>query len=274
VNPLRQALLAVPALLLFAIPAQAWPGEAMAAIGRDACRLLPASLSRLLADRERQVQLAAAQLAPDLTSALARDRVDGVLQPETLALVEREIDQVVLLLHERRVSEGLVRMGGLLRVTADLSDPVLAAGAEGWPPGLEREYYALFSANLPRMPVVLDDRKALSLSRPELGGLLQALAWRSREQAPTIRVELLRGGRVVSHQSLDFHSPAWAISSLAYSRAVTGTAAIWLVAWREVRGDQTRMRRAQEVAPRDAPPRPGAGIRAPVNDRSLQPEAP
>ncbi len=166
-------------------------------------------------------------------------------------------------MRERRVSEGLVRMGGLLRVVADLSDPVLAAGPEGWPPGLEREYYALFAANFTEMPVVLDDPRALRLSRRELGGLLQSLVGRSRAQAPTIRGALVRGERVVSHKALDFHSPAWAVSSLAYSRAVTATAAIWLVAWREVRGDQTRMRQAHEVAPKDAPPRPGAGIPTP-----------
>jgi hypothetical protein len=300
----RRGPLVICALLLLAARAQAWPGAAMTAIGRDACRLLPGSLARLLAARENEVQRSAAQLAPELTAALARDHAAGVLRPETLVLVDAEIDQVVLLLRERRVSEGLVRLGGLVRVAADLSDPVLAAGDAGWPPGLEREYYALFAANFARMPVVLDDPRALQLSRRELGGLLQSLASRSHEQTPTIRAELVRGGRVVSHKALDFRSPAWAVSSLAYSRAVTGTAALWLVAWREVRGDTTRMQRAHEVAPKDAPPTPGAGIPAPagavpagsapagitpadsaplagppaaptVNDRSsLQPEAP
>ncbi len=81
-------MLAIPVLLLLAARAQAWPGEAMLAIGRDACRLLPGSLSRLLADREREVQISAAQLAPELARALARDQAAGALQPETLALVD------------------------------------------------------------------------------------------------------------------------------------------------------------------------------------------
>ncbi len=268
-SPFKRTLLAACALLLLATQAQAWPSEAMAAIGRDACRLLPGSLGRLLADREQEVQLAAAQLPPDLARALARDQAAGVLQPETLALVDGEIDHVVLLLRERRVSDGLVRLGGLLRVVADLSDPVLAAGPEGWPPGLEQEYYALFAANAAQMPVVLDDPRALRLSRRELGGLLQSLVERGREHAPTIRAEFVRGGRVRSHKALDYRSPAWAVSSLAYSRAVTGTAAVWLVAWREVRGDTTRMRQAQEVAPKESPPRPGAGIPAPAGGTGI-----
>jgi hypothetical protein len=289
VNPLKRSLLAISALLLLAAQAQAWPSETMTAIGRDARRLLPGSLNRLLGDREKEMQQEAARLAPELARALARDLRAGALQPDTLALVDGEVDQIVLLFRERRVGEGLVRLGVLLRVVADLSDPVLAVGPEGWPAGLEREYYALFAANLDKMPVVLDDPRVLELSRRQLGGLLQSLVLRSRERAPTIRAELVRGGRVVSHKALDFRSPAWAVASLAYSRAVTGTAATWLAVWREVGGDPTRKGQAHEVTPRPSPPTPGAGIPAPegatavggrpdpspANDRrSLQPEAP
>ncbi len=285
----RRVLLAIPLLLLSATQARAWPSETMRAIGRDACRLLPASLARLLTARETELQRQAASLPPELAQALARDLAAGTLQPDALALVDGEVDGVVALLRQGHVSEGLVRFGVLLRVAADLSDPLLAAGPEGWPPGLEREYYALFAANQARMPVVLDDPNALRLSRRQLGPLLQALARRSHEQAPTIRAELVRAGRVVSHRVLDFRSPAWAVSSLAYSRAVTATAAAWLVVWRGAHGDTTRMRQAQEVEPREAPATPGAGVPVSaeppgaavppepslVNEpRSLPPEAP
>jgi hypothetical protein len=289
VSPTKRVLLAIPSLLLLAAPVQAWPSETMKAIGRDARRLLPGSLSRLLGARERELVQETSRLPPELTQALARDLPAGALQPDTLALVDGEIDRVVQLLREGRVSEGLVRLGALLRVVSDLSDPVLAAGPEGWPPGLTGEYYALFAANLDKMPVVVDDPHALELARPQLGALLQSIAQRSRAQAPTIRAELVRGGRVVSHKALDYRSPAWAVASLSYSRAVTGTAAIWLAVWRAARGDTTRMGRAHEVVPMPAPPRPGAGIPTsaetmavgepsappPANDRRpLQPEAP
>jgi hypothetical protein len=166
------------------------------------------------------------------------------------------------------VSEGLVRLGGLLRIPADLSDPVLAVGPEGWPAGVTREYYALFAANLRRMPVVLDDRKALELRRAELPALWQSLVERSREQVGVIRGELFRDGRVVDHRRLDYRSPAWAVSSLAYSRAVTATAATWLAVWREANGDTTKMPEAREVEPRpEAPPRASA-------PKPKRPEAP
>ncbi len=82
--------------------------------------------------------------------------------------------------------------------------------------------------------------------------------------------DLVRGGHVVSHAQLDFRSPAWAAASVAYSRAVTATAATWIAAWREAHGDLTRMARPRVVAPVDDGPAP-----PPAPDRrSAPPEAP
>jgi hypothetical protein len=267
VRPATRALLL--AGLLAAVPARAaaWPAETMTALSRDARKLLPSSLSRLLGEREPQVLDELRRFPPDASRALARDLPTGTLRPETLRALEAQVGRVVEMLREGQVEGGLVRLGGLLRIPADLSDPVLAAGPEGWPPGVTREYYALFAANLDRMPVVLDDPAALTLETKDLPALWRSLLERGRDQAPVIRAELFRGGRVVDHRRLDYRSPAWAVSSLAYSRAVTGIAATWLAAWREARGDTTRAPHAREVkpeAPRDAraddrrPPSPEA----------------
>jgi hypothetical protein len=248
--------------------AAAWPAETMTALSRDARKLLPRSLNRLLGEREPQVLDELQRFPPDLTFALGRDLPSGRLGPETVAALEAQADRVVALLREGQVSEGVVRLGGLLRIPADLSDPVLTVGPEGWPPGLTREYYALFAANLSRMPVVLDDPAALKLDRKGLPALWQSLVDRSRAQAPVLRTELFRDGRVVDHRRLDYRSPAWAISSLAYSRAVTASAATWLAVWREARGDETRTPRAREVRPEA----PGGAL---AHDRRPpQPEAP
>ncbi len=272
---MKRLLLPVIAFASLAARVEAWPAETMTAMARDARRLLPASLGRLLAEREPQQARQSARVADPLARALAQDLPAGTLRSETLALLDAEVADVVALLREGRVSDGLARLGGLLRVTADLSDPVLAAAPGDWPPGLAREYYALFAANVDRMPVVLEDPKALQLSPRQLGALWQAIASRSREQAPTIRAELLRDGKVVSHTSLDFRSPAWAVASLAYSRAVTGTAAAWLAVWRESRGDTTRMRQPPERTPHEpSPPGSGALAAGAAADRRPHPEAP
>jgi hypothetical protein len=228
----------------------------MAALSRDARKLQPRSLSRLLGERESFVLDETRRFPPDLARALAQDLPSGRLRPETLDALAAHADAAFRLLKEGQVTEGLVRLGGLLRIPADLSDPVLAVGPEGWPAGLTREYYALFAANLAKMPVVLDDRAALKLTRKELPALWQSLVERSRVQVPVMREALFVNGRVVDHRRLDYRSPAWAVSSLAYSRAVTGAAATWLAVWREANGDTTRMPTAREVVPQPQPEAP------------------
>ncbi len=245
-------------LLLLSVPqrALAWPAETMAALSRDARKLVPRSLSRLLGERETFVLDETRRFPPELARALAQDLPTGRLSPETLQALSAHSDAAFRLLKEGQVTEGLVRLGGLLRIPADLSDPVLSVGPEGWPPGLTREYYGLFEANLGKMPVVLDDRAALKLTRQELPALWQSLVERSRAQVPVLREALFVNGRVVDHRRLDYRSPAWAVSSLAYSRAVTGIAATWLAVWREANGDTTRMPAAREVVPQAHPEAP------------------
>ncbi len=248
---LKRSLFPIILLALLPDPALAWPAETMTALSRDARRLLPRSLSRLLGERETQIRREIDRFPPDIVRALAVEIPGGRLQPETLAALDYETGRVVTLLKEGRVSEGLVRLGGLLRVPADIADPILVGVPEGWPAGVPREYYALLDANLDRMPVVLDDSEALEVTREHLPELWQSMLDRSRPQAPVIRTELFRDGRLVDHRRLDYRSPAWAVASLSYSRAVTGIAATWLAVWREARGDTTSMRTPVEVTPQD-----------------------
>jgi len=260
----RRALVGTALLILLPDLVAAWPAETMIALGRDARRLLPRSLSRLLGERETKIQLELERFPPALGQALARDIPAGELQPETVAALEYEADRAIEMLREGQVSQGLVRMGALLRIPADLSDPVLSGVPEGWPPGVTREYYALLAAHFDQMPVVLDAPKALEVGRAGLPGLWRSLLARSRLQAPVIHRELFREGRLVDHRRLDYRSPAWAVASLSYSRAVTGIAATWLAVWREAQGDLTKRGRAREVVPRDR--EPGAAAATPGRD--------
>ena len=248
---LRRVLL--PIVLLAVLPgvAGAWPAETMTALGRDARRLLPRSLARLLGEREARVRQELRRFPVDIAQALAVDIPAGRLRPETLAALDYETGRVVEMLREGQVSEGLVRLGGLLRVPADLADPILVGVPEGWPPGVPREYYALLDANLDKMPVVLDQDTSLEVTRAELPALWQSVLDRSRPQPPVIRAELFRNGRLVDHRRLDYRSPAWAVASISYSRAVTAIAATWLAVWRDAQGDTTAMGRTREVGPRD-----------------------
>jgi hypothetical protein len=228
----------------------------MEALSRDARRLIPRSLATLMAEREKEIFEEARSFPPELGQALGADLISGQLQPATVAALQARTADAIQLFKERRVSEGVVRLGGLLRIPADLSDPVLSAGTEGYPPGVTREYYAFIETNLDKIPVVLDNKTALKLPRNGLPVYWQGLLGRSRMDSPVIRMELFQRGRLIDHRTIDYRSPVFGVGSLSYSRAVTAIAATWLAVWREVRGDVTRIPKPAEVKPQDAPPLP------------------
>ena len=95
-------------------------------------------------------------------------------------LLEANATEALDLFRERRVTEGVVKLGALLRVPADLSDPVLTGGPEGYPAGVTREYYAFVEGSLDKIPVVLDDPPALKLQRRDLPRYWNGLLGRSR----------------------------------------------------------------------------------------------
>jgi hypothetical protein len=254
----RDFMKGTPALTLIlvsiAAEAGAWPAEAILAMIRDARRLVPRSLSRLIADRESLILEETQRFPEPLARAVAQDLSSGAFQPETLAALEAHAAGAADLLRHQQVSEGVVRLGATLRIPADLSDPALTGGPEGYPAGVVREYYAFLGANLDKIPVVLDDPKALTLSSRDLPAYWESLLHRSQDQAGIIRSELFQKGRLVDHHALDYRSPLFSVASLSYSRAVTAIAATWLALWRQAHGDVTRMRPPREIDPRDTGP--------------------
>jgi hypothetical protein len=245
---------AAPLVLLAALApasAAAWPAALTERIARDARRLLPRSLGMLMSEREKEIFEAAQRLPPELTQAVAADLVRGELQPSTITLWEAQTAEAVRLLRAQKVSEGVVKLGALLRIPADLSDPVLSVGPEGYPAGVTQQYYAYVDANLAKIPVVIESQPALKLARKDLPAYWKGVFGRSQSQSAVIRTELFQRGRVVDHRTVDYRNPVFGVASLSYSRAVNAVAATWLAVWRDVRGDVTRMVTPTPVKPRD-----------------------
>jgi hypothetical protein len=240
-------------LALLGIPtsARAWPHDIVRAMMRDARRLVPESLSHLIGDRETLILEDTEHFPEALRRALARDLYAGKLTVETLAALDARGGEAVALLRHQQVTLGIVALGATLRIPADLSDPVLVAGAETYPPGVIAEYYAFLEANLGKIPVVLDEPSALKLTKADLPAYWEGILARSQTQSPVIRTELFQRGRTVDHRTLDYRSPVFGVASLSYSRAVTAIAGTWLALWRQAHGDVTRMR-----PPRDLEPQP------------------
>jgi hypothetical protein len=226
----------------------------MESLNRDARRLVPRTLARLMADREKEIVEEARAFPSELAQLLAADLSSGSLRPETIAALDARALEASTLLREQKVTEGIIKLGALLRIPADLSDPVLSAGPEGYPLGVTREYYTFIFGSLDKIPVVVDNEPALRIPRRGLSGYWQTVLGRSRIDSPVIRTELFRNGRVVSHRTIDYRSPVFGVGSLSYSRGVTAIAATWLAVWRDVRGDFTRVPLPATVQPSDAPP--------------------
>jgi hypothetical protein len=248
-SPRSAALAWLSLSLLLAAQALAWPPAVAQAIARDARRLLPRSLASALAAREDGVR---AHI--DALFAAAPGVNGGRLSPQTLALVDGEADGVLELLRTQHVGDGLVRLGGLARLPLEVSDPASGVDETALPGRVRDEYYLFVQANLSKIPVVLSDPGALELSRADLAAYWQRLLEESRAHTDILRAEMLRNGRVVGHQSIDFRSPVFGVASLSYSRAVTGVAATWLAVWREAQGDLTRRAKPVEITPRAPPP--------------------
>ena len=250
----RRGALALVLAFTGARTAAAWPSSILEQLSRDARRLLPRSLSMLMYQHEKEIIEEAQRFPPDLQQLMSADLAAGKLQPETMAALQLHAQGAVDLLRQRKVSEGVVRLGALLRIPADLADPVLTAGDPGYPAGVTREYYSFVEQSLPKIPVVLDDKAALRLRRDGLAPYWVRLHDRSRGDSPVILIEMFRNGRVVDHRALDYRSPVFGVASLAYSRAVTSIAATWLVLWRSVGGDATLMPVPQERRAVEPPP--------------------
>jgi hypothetical protein len=237
------------ALLAGATSVHAWSPTLEQSLYRDAQRLLPRSLAILMRNRERLV-LDAAQSPPQGMADFRSELMTGQLKDATFGALDTELKTAVELMQHRQLGAGLVRMGALLRIAVDVSDPVLVARDGELPPGLAAEYYAFLESNLDKIPVVLEDPHALRLARSDLPGFWQSLLARSRDDAPVLRTEMFVRGRVVRHETLDYRSPVFGVGSLAYSRAVTGIAATWLAAWRSAHGDMTDTSEPRVIGPR------------------------
>lgn len=250
-HPRRAVVLALLiATLGSALPAGAWPAKLAELLGRDARRLVPLSLARLLSEREEEILERSQRFSPELLQRLTGDLSQGRLSEATLAALRVETDTVLAMLQGQEVHEGLLRLGALMRVPADLTDPVLAAGPEGYPPGVVAEYYEMLDARLERIPVVLDGKESLELTREDLPRYWQGQLDRSRIHAPVIRIELFRQGKVVDQRTVHERNPVFGVASMAYSRGVTAIAATWLAVWREANGDLTRQPRQEAIRPR------------------------
>lgn len=209
----------------------------------DVLRLLPPSLGRVLARRDQALLAGATSLESETASAIARDGIRGELSPDLIRDVERRIDLVVRMVDERRpFRETAVELGKLLRIAADLSDPiVIGAGS----PQLRRiapEYLRFIGLHLTEIPLVYDGSLPSTVEGASVAGLLGRVTEATTASVDPLAKAFWQDGRLMPASSFDYRSVPYAETSLSYSRGVTAASYLWLSAWAKANGDFTGYR--------------------------------
>lgn len=239
-----RALWLVLALLATTVAsADAWPAEAYRSMVYDVLRLLPPSLGRVLAARDDALVTGAQSLESETASVIARDGIRGELSPDLIRDVESRIERVVRMVDEhRRFEETAVELGRLLRIAADLSDPVVIGAGS---PELRRvapEYIRFIGLHLTEIPLVHDASLPSPVEGASIAGLLGRVTQATSASVHPLAKAFWQDGRLLPASSFDYRSVPYAETSLSYSRGVTAASYLWLSAWVKAHGDFTGYR--------------------------------
>ncbi|HEY7698460.1 MAG TPA: hypothetical protein VIE88_08580 [Vicinamibacteria bacterium] len=232
-------------LLVFWAPTEieAWPSEAYRGMVYDALALMPPSLGRVLARRDEALLSGVSTLEGETASLIARDGLRGELSRELIEDVETRIERVVRMVGEHRpFRETAVELGKLLRIAADLSDPVVVGAGS---PELRRvapEYIRFVALHLAQIPLVHDGSIPSPVAGASVERILGGVASRTGASIAPLSEAFWKDGRVVPATSFDFRSVPYAETSLSYSRGVTAASYLWLSAWTKANGDFTGYR--------------------------------
>lgn len=238
----RVIWLALP-LLASAASAGAWPAEAYRSMVYDVLRLLPPSLGQVLARRDDALVAGAQSLESETASVIARDAIRGELSSDLIRDVESRIDRVVRMVDDHRpFHETAVELGRLLRIAADLSDPVVIGAGS---PELRRvapEYIRFIGLHLNEIPLVHDGSLPSPVEGATVAGLLGRVTRATSSSVSPLARAFWQDGHLLPASSFDYRSVPYAETSLSYSRGVTAASYLWLSAWAKAHGDFTGYR--------------------------------
>ena len=220
-----------------------WPADAYKNMAYDTVRLLPPALSRVLWRHEDALVASVRRLDVETASRLAGDAAYNRLSQETLTDIDARISRIVTMIDSRRPFRDVsVEFGSLLRVAADLSDPMLVGASDPEFARVSAEYRRFVELNLHQVPLVHDKHLPHPLEGSSLADLLHETRSSTAASLGDISSAFWRDGRIVPAESFDFRSVPYARFSLAYSRSVTAASYLWLTAWSRANGDFTGYR--------------------------------
>ena len=139
------------------VPADAWPKEAYRAMVYDTLRLLPPRLSRVLLKREAAILRGVRSLEGERRPCSRATAYAGGSRRISSKDVETRIEQVVRMVGEHNsFDDTAYELGRLLRIAADLADPVIVGAGRRDLQRVAPELYQYVDLNLTKFPLVHD----------------------------------------------------------------------------------------------------------------------
>jgi len=233
-------LLSLAASLVFPDGLSAWPAPAYRAMAYDALRLMPPTLARVLRRNERFLVEGVYALEGQTASGLARHALEGSAATGAATELELRIKKVTGMVDQHHpFREVAVELGKILRIAADLADPSFVGAGQARMSKAVFEYHRFVEAHVDRIPMVYDRSLPSLLEGAPLSGLLGHLAIETGDAAARVGDAFVQGDRLVPAAEFDYRSVPYAEASLSYSRAVTASSHLWLLAWWAAHGDLT-----------------------------------
>lgn len=239
-------------LLLSAVPVAALAGPSASAgwtpametrIVREASRLMPAALRRILETHDDELTAGLREAAGDETVPPHIEEPRG-RNPGAAARVGVLSNEIVAMIDGHRPF-GLVarRMGELAHFVCDLNNPLQVASEDPREYDYAADYAGYVESHLDRFPLVF-----YGWSDPALGltgevasadavAFARSIARRSRAYYGPIRRAYAPDNKTPPAQRFDVRSLPFGVGSLSYSHAVTDTARIWMFVWKQAHGD-------------------------------------
>ena len=226
--------------MLACAPASAWTDEVRTRMVRDAVKLMPRSLQRMMEHHDRSL------LQGMLSPGSPEDQPEHWQHPDgNYGSAAQEVEEAAAALvaavgNRAPFHEVIRRFGALAHWTMDVGDPLRAGDRDPALKDYYRDYERYVEQQLPRFRLVFLGYRSETLTDDGPREFMMESADRSNQYAQAIRRGYDDEGRRRSRQAFDERSIAFAVGSLAYSHAVNDISKLWIWAWENCNGDTTR----------------------------------
>lgn len=236
---IRCSALGLLAAAVLAHPAFGWSPATHQVIVEEAARLAPPDLARQLFRHKKELKRGTLDPFADTDAARHAKNPDGAGLLDTTITAEVEAAITAIRSHQP-FAEISRRLGVVSHYMADANNPLAASDADRNEGRYFGDYLAYVEAVSPRFPLTFFGLEPRLDHAGSALPLVEDALSRSRRLYPLIGAEYRRIGYAAGRAAFDDRSTAFAISSLAFSHAVTDVAQVFRYIWLRAGGGDPR----------------------------------